>query len=240
MEAWWPQLALRSIAPLRCNSFPFCTRRFSSINRYVGSGDENDKMGCKSGPNGKSPANRRASQRHKKPPPQAEEPPAQAGSTPPRIGWLRRTWNLIAGFFAALLTISGLLALFLPPSVATPSPIVEDDPLAIPIEITNENVLPIFNVQYRCVLLEVKSANVDLSRNSVGVLDTRVPRLLWGKEKMTARCDHAFSAKGLRWKELRFRLTLRYFPFFPIRWTKEYTFTAALDTKGNFQRWLIE
>ncbi len=143
-------------------------------------------------------------------------------------------------WLAGILTILAICQLFLRPTVQSPLLLFPGNPLSIPFEIKNENILPLVDVQYGCELLTARikdRPNITIDRDITEKMEPA--RTVWGRQSMTARCDKGIAIQGLPIERAEYRLILSYFALpLPIRMHASYDFSAIADDAGNVVRWV--
>jgi hypothetical protein len=168
---------------------------------------------------------------------QAKSPP---GSTPkgPVSGlkilgqWLTKTLVLVA-------TLLALVPLLWTPSIASfPEMIDRNTPLALPVVITNDTMLPVFDLTYKCLLQEVVSDGFNAKFGSVPPLHQNQHRTLWWGESMTARCDTSVRVHGFTYEKAVFRLEYSYKPLVWPGRRKGFKDFEAIVENGTIVRWV--
>ncbi len=175
---------------------------------------------------------------------QVKPDPFLTGAQPKQTATIGRTASRrirkVIELLAGILTVLGVLQLFLHPHVQTPSKTIPNNPFSIPFEITNENVLPLMGVEYTCEVLTIKVKNMPNIKFDNDKWSNMEPaRNLWGRQSMTARCDKALSFVGFPIERSEYRLSLRYIALpwpFPMHSTQD--FVAITDEAGTVVRWV--
>lgn len=155
----------------------------------------------------------------------------------------RKALQILARVLEALAivgTIATIAQFFYPPSVQTPSAAPSDSVVSLPFEIKNESALPLLEVEYECIALSIRTRNgIHVSNAHASADFLAPPRLLWGREAMTARCDRAFQMRGLAIEQAECQLVLRYWaPPWPFKRHAEYNFVFIPDASGLTGKWV--
>src|SRR5882757_3820301 len=98
---------------------------------------------------------------------------------------------LLFGFLAILAVLSAILPLIQSPSVRTPSSASDENPFALPVELTSESLFPIYGFKASCELGEVSERNGQPGQNE-SASQPYERSVLYSKNKMTIQCDRAF------------------------------------------------
>jgi len=141
----------------------------------------------------------------------------------------------------ALVCLCGILALILPATVPTPSPLMAA--IVPPVQIVNRSFLPMYRVNYGCRFVALTDQTGFSFGPRVNFPDSRETQaVLPGRDKIPSmECVGGTNLAGIRVKSVEFRVSMSYFPFgWPFRRHLDYTVRSEFDERGQFQRWVVE
>lgn len=111
----------------------------------------------------------------------------------------------------------------------------DEDPFSAPIEITNENPIPILYVRAGCIY-NFQSTNYRVHDISLSTEESE-RTILWPKGKLTARCDKGFHLSGQSIQEAEMSVSVCYHPLlFPFKFERITVFNAV--TRDKVIRWI--
>lgn len=135
-----------------------------------------------------------------------------------------------------------LLGFFLPPEIQTPSPMLPDESFSLTYEIVNSNILPLLEVNYRCVLDEVVYRDgTTFERVDSSGRQWKPRDILWGRQKMTAECQNVLTG-GPHIASAKIALAVSFWAP-PVPWKRTVTqnYRAIVEPKTfKFLRWIAE
>lgn len=144
----------------------------------------------------------------------------------------------------AVLTASGLMSYYLPPSVIPPTPVSTENPFLLVYELKNENILPIVGLEFDCTLQRGSGpANNQEPPERYDDSDDTTPgpyrdhvTLLQGKDAVSGRCDLPLPPeRTLPFPE--YVIFLRYWsPPVPFRRTAAFVFVPVRDSSGKITK----
>jgi hypothetical protein len=139
--------------------------------------------------------------------------------------------SLIAAIGSALPFLVGF-------SVPSPTPAFSGNPFSLLFQITNDNPLPVFDVQYVCTLVDLRFFPKGGWSDNRSI-PAQVGRALWWRQTMTARCEHSVAIGGMPVTTADYSLDVRYLPF-PWLWHchAAYPFTAVVDQNHQIAKWV--
>jgi hypothetical protein len=123
--------------------------------------------------------------------------------------------------------------------VDVPTDLEFGNPSSIQVQISNQNLTPLLDVQYRCELLKLTLANGSEVPNEKVLVQGSI-RKIDGRSAAAARCQAAYLVTSpLKAAEYRMTITYHAYPWHRQR-TSVYPIGAKLNAKGDVIGWKLE
>ena len=140
---------------------------------------------------------------------------------------LQKIWRWIGGAITVLVCISGLLTFYPALTVDVGSPLDANNPFSYPFIVTNDTILPLFNVNISCHLDNVLL--LDGGRFSNGAIKTeQTLSIMVPHQKTTAPCHRAIYTDSPATRGI-VAIAVSYYPFlWPIKTSTTRYFGAEM------------
>lgn len=172
-------------------------------------------------------------------PTSGEITPPSGSPEPARRSRVRGPLRLVGALGVLFIAVVLVFPLVFGPRVDVANELPFGNPASLPAQISNQNLTPMMDVEYTCMLSKMTLANGSAVPNE-DVLIRGSIRKIDGRGGAIARCQAAYLVTSpLQAVEYKLTLWYRAYPW-KERHTRVYRLAAKIDEKGGVKGWKLE
>jgi hypothetical protein len=161
-----------------------------------------------------------------------------AGFPDARSRWRTRV-SVLVSILAVFLVVIFVFPVAFPLRIDVPAQVQFGNPSSLMFQISNQNLTPLTNIEYRCAVAQLTLANGSPVKDVNTLSQGYIPRI-GGRHGVTGRCQTAYFVPGPL-KTAAYELTVTYRPYpWPKRRTQVVRISALLDGKGELAGWKVD
>ena len=160
--------------------------------------------------------------------------------SPPRArSRFRSAFRLILALAVLAIVAIFVFPLVFGPRIDVPADLEFGNPSSVQVQISNQNLTPLLDVEYRCELSKLSLANGSAVPNEKVLVRGSI-RKIDGRSAAAARCQAAYLVTSpLQSAEYRITITYHAYPWHRQR-TSVYPIVAKVNAKGDVVGWKLE
>ena len=150
----------------------------------------------------------------------------------------RGPYRVLLSLAVVFVTVVFLFPIIFKPGVEPPAELQFGSPSSVAVQISNQNVTPLTDVEYSCVLSKLTLANGSAVMDAKVFVRGAIPKIP-GRQAIRAHCETAYIvAAPLKAAEYTLTLTYREYPWLRHR-TSVYRIAAQLNGAGQVAGWKL-
>lgn len=161
-----------------------------------------------------------------------------AGVPDARSRWRTRV-SVLVSIIAVFLVVVFIFPVAFPLRVDVPAQVQFGNASSVMFQISNQNLTPLTNVEYRCTVAQLTPASGPPAKDVNTLSQGYIPKI-GGRHAVAGRCQTAYFVPAPL-KTAQYQLTVSYRPYpWPRRRTQVVRISALLDAKGELTGWKAE
>jgi hypothetical protein len=148
-------------------------------------------------------------------------------------------YRLLLALAALALVVLFVFPLIFSPAVVAPTDVQFGSPSALQVQISNQNLMPLKDVEFNCEVSRLDLAQGPPVSNVQALIRGSIKNLE-GRRAITAPCETAYLVTSpLKAVEYKLTITYRMYPW-PYRRTKVSRIDARIDGNGQVTGWKVD
>ena len=148
----------------------------------------------------------------------------------------RGPYRVLLGIALLFVAVVFMFPIVFEPRVEPPAEVQFGSPFSVAVQISNQNMTPLTDVEYSCVVSKLTMANGSAITDAK-VLVRGAIRKIQGRQAIRARCETAYIVNApLQAAEYKLTLTYRTYPW-PQHRTSVYRIAAQINGNGQVTGW---